>query len=48
MLAILIPSFDTPEDALDWLDAQGTVLRVCLMRGMDGKVRGNALVRRAS
>lgn len=45
MLAILIPSFESPEAALDWVHAQGDVIRVCLMRGADGMIRGNALVR---
>ncbi len=48
MKAILIPSFDTVEDALDFVERHGEVVRVSLMRGQDGKVRGNALVREAT
>jgi len=47
MVAILIPSFETPEAAIDWVHAQGEVIRICLMRGADGMIRGNALVRLA-
>lgn len=48
MRAVLIPSFDTVEEAIDWVEKHGTVVSVSLMRGADGKVRGNALVREAS
>lgn len=45
MIAIHLPSFDTVEAALDWLEAQGEIVRVCLSRGADGMIRGTALVR---
>lgn len=45
MIALLIPSHETEADALDWVEAHGVIVRVVLMRGFDGKVRGNALVR---
>jgi hypothetical protein len=45
MSAIHLPSFETVEAALDWLHSQGDVVRVCLMLGNDGMVRGTALVR---
>ena len=45
MTAILVPSFETPEAALDWIELQGEPIRVCLMRGADGLIRGNALIR---
>ncbi len=49
MIAVIIPSHATVEAALDWLAGQGgTVVRVCLLLGMDGMIRGNALIRRAS
>jgi hypothetical protein len=44
MTAILVPSFETPEAALDWIELQGDPIRVCLMRGADGLIRGNAIV----
>lgn len=46
MIGILVPSFPDVEAALDWLETQGEVIRVCLMRGDDGMVRGNALLLR--
>ena len=46
MIAIVIPSCDSIEAALDYVGQHGHPIRVCLMRGADGKVRGNALVRR--
>jgi hypothetical protein len=45
MIALLVPSFETPEAAIDWIEAQGEPIRVCLMRGADGMIRGNALIR---
>lgn len=30
---------------MDWAHQQGEVIRVCLLRGDDGLVRGNALLR---
>jgi hypothetical protein len=44
VIAIHLPSFDTVEDALDWIHQQGHVVRVTLLRGMDGLIRGNALI----
>lgn len=45
MVAVHLPSFESVELALDWLETQGAIVRVCLMRGNDGMVRGTALVR---
>lgn len=45
MIALLIPSFPDETSAMDWLDKQGTIVRVVLLRGPDGFVRGTALVR---
>jgi hypothetical protein len=43
--ALLVPSHATVDEAMDWLHQRGEVVRVCLMRGADGMVRGNAVVR---
>lgn len=45
MIAVHLPSFPNVETALDWLDEQGDVVRACLLRGEDGMIRGNAIVR---
>jgi hypothetical protein len=45
MIAILIPSFETVDAAIDYVEKHGEPVRICLLRGEDGKVRGNALVR---
>lgn len=47
MYVVHLPSFDTVEDALDWVHAQGEVVRVCLLRGADGWIRGTALLKRS-
>jgi hypothetical protein len=45
MIAILVPSFESVEAAPDWLELQGEIVRVVLMTGNDGQIRGNALVK---
>jgi hypothetical protein len=45
VIALLIPSHPSVEAAIDWLEARGTIIRACLLRGEDGMIRGNALVR---
>ena len=45
MIALFLPASETVDEALDWLHAQGEVIRVTLMRGEDGLVRGTALVK---
>ncbi len=45
MFVVHLPSFDTVEDALDWVHAQGEVVRVVLLTGVDGLIRGTALLK---
>ena len=45
MKAILIPSCETVEDAIDFVERFGEIVSVALQRGADGMIRGNALVR---
>ncbi len=44
MIALHLPSFVDEQTALDWLHERYRVLRVCLLRGDDGLIRGTALV----
>lgn len=45
MIALHLPSFETPTAALDWLHERYEVIRVALLPGADGQIRGTALVR---
>lgn len=45
MIAVVIPSSETVDAAIDHAERFGVVIRVCLLRGDDGRIRGNALVR---
>jgi len=44
MIIVHLPNFATPDAALDWLDGQGETIRVYLMRGPDGMLRGSAII----
>jgi len=44
VIIVHLPSFRTPDEALDWLDGQGETIRVYLMRGPDGMLRGSAVI----
>jgi hypothetical protein len=46
VIAVLIPSFTTIEDAIDFVVAHGEPIRIILQRGQDGMIRGNATVRK--
>jgi len=46
VIALLIPSMPDVEAALDFVERQGAVIRVTLVLGNDGGVRGVALIRR--
>jgi hypothetical protein len=41
----LAPLCDTPDDALDWFEAQGAIGTAVLFRGPDGMVRGAAEIK---
>ena len=45
MIALYLPACETIHEAMDWIHSQGEVVRVALMRGEDGLIRGTALIR---